>query len=113
MPVIISDMQKEFFDRVGGMFIVFIIIAIVMFILFFLFVYWLISGRRKRMGPIENVKEGEKSKYFSGYAKEKKNTKKEKQIQRKRSKSTKVCKTCGNFIPKDVEICSFCGSIEF
>ena len=116
MPIFVTsvqDMQDKFRDTTIVMIVVFVIVVILMIVLFIASILFIFSRLRKSTpSSINNVKAGENSKYFSGYGKAKKNTKKEKRIQRASSKSTKICKTCGNFIPKDVEICSFCGSTE-
>ncbi len=107
-------MQDEFFDNATKMLATFLIGGIIVFVLFFILVFFLIRGVMKsRRGSLESVKEGEKSVYYSGYGKAKKNTKKEKQIQRASLKSTKVCNMCGKIIPNEVEICPSCGSNEF
>lgn len=111
MPIIITEMQEEAAEMAAKMLTTFIIIAGVMITFFIILVFCMMRGRRNTMGG--NVKEGEKSVYFSGYGKAKKNTRKEKPIQSDSSKLTKICKSCGNFVTKDAEICSFCGSTEF
>ncbi len=75
--------------------------------------FYIIVRASKSANPtLENVKEGENSKYYSEYGLRKKNTKKKPPIQNESSESTKVCKFCGAILPKDLEICSNCGSIE-
>lgn len=114
MPIFVSDMQDmqdQAADTMSKMITAAIIIAGVMITLFIVLAFCMLSRRKSTMGG--NIKEGEKSVYFSGYGKAKKKVKQENQIQGTSSKSTKVCKTCGRNMPNDAEICSSCGSNEF